>query len=259
MRMTANVKRRFDMEHRILDKLSKIMPVNEEQVGFSYPMVADRIKEPVHAVLAAKRTMEDAGILRTRIDYPKGQSGRVGVWTLVMPVEMAHIEMTQEHERQLARPSGKTQRRRVARQQELGQSILRYVTGEESTLAPFEPLRALRKDEALALLEAARQYRSRADVVEEKMQELGDAGVEVNPEAFAIRKDERLEHVALILPAFDSVVAERDRFAERANQWSSQIVEIQHERDALAKEVRDLRRLMDKRVAREVATTQGHT
>lgn len=255
-KVSANIQRRFDMEHRILSKLAKRMPVGVDQVGMAYPQVAADIDEPVHAVLAAKKTMEDAGILKTRIEYPKGKSGRVGVWTLAMDEALAHEEMTKEHQRQLARPSSATLRKRQ-KATEQGESILRYVSGEDNELKPFEPIRALRKDEALALVEAARQYRSRADVVESKVKELEAAGVEVAPEAFALRRDERLEHIALVVPAVDELVRERDRFEEQASRWAGRISEVQKERDEFKRLYEGAKRALDERIRKDVAHSQS--
>lgn len=256
-KISANVKRRFDMEHRILDKLAKRMPVGEDQVGMAYPQVAEDIGEPVHAVLAAKRTMEDAGILKTRIDYPKGKSGRVGIWTLMMPVDLAHEEMTREHHRQLARPSLATQRKRDRKARETGESILRYVSGDENELKPFEAIRSLRRDEAMAMIEAARQYRARIDVVENKIRELQENGIEVSPDAFSLKRDDRLETIALVVPAFDALIRERDRFEEQAGLWASRITDVQNERDHYKREYEGAKRALEQRVREDVVRSQG--
>jgi hypothetical protein len=205
MRKTAHVQRRFDTEHRILDKLAKILPVGEPKSGMSYPAVAEEMGEAAHAVLLAKKTMEDAGILRTTLEYPKGQSGRVSVWELTMPVDLAHKEMSREHELQLSRPSRKAARlRRVAQPGEpAGMQDLNIPTVEESE----------------ALLREARQYMSRYDTAREYLRKMREQGIDVRDDAISFSRDERLETVARVLPAIDELVRERDRLQDQVDRW----------------------------------------
>lgn len=251
MKLTANVKRRFEIEHRILDKLAKIMPLGVEQVGMSYPTVAEQIGEPVHAVLRAKQTMEDAGILSTRIDYPKGRSGRVGVWTMMVPLAEAHRAMDQEHKHQLERPSDKVVRQ--GNRGATGESILRYISGDDSELQPFEAIRGLRRDDAMALIEAARQYRNRVDFAAEKKRELEEQGIAVSPEAFAIQRDERLETISLVMSAIDSLVRERDKAEERAAHWSERVTDLIAERDEYKRKYEGAKRELERQVAARAA------
>lgn len=205
MRKTAHVQRRFDTEHRILDKLSKILPVGQPTPGLSYPSVAEQIGEAAHAVLLAKKTMEDANILRTTLEYPKGKSGRVSVWELTMPLEMAHKEMSREHELQLIRPSRKAVRRQRTSQD-----------GEPETLRPVV---TARPDQAEALIREARAYVSRLETAREYLREMRASGIEVRESALTFRRDERLELVAQVLPAIDELERERDRLAEQLNRF----------------------------------------
>lgn len=242
MRKTANVERRFKTEHRILDKLAKIMPkVGEEYPGMAYPQVAEKIGEQVHAMLSAKRSFEQAGILRTRIDYPKGQSGRVSVWTLTLPLPIAHEELTKEHERQLVRPSTKAQREKERASLVAPASLSRLIVGDEAE-SPFEELRRLKKDEPMALIAAAREYRGRFNLVAQRVQEMREQGIEVSEEAFRLPQDPILESISLVVPAFDRIVSERDRLLTQVDGFSRRVTTIGAERDEAIRERDGLRR-----------------
>lgn len=249
MKLTANVKRRFDMEHRILDKLAKFLPVGEPVEGMSYPDVAERIGEPVHAVLQAKHSLESAGVLSTWITYPKGKPGRVGTWQLQLPPDLAHEELTKEHELQLTRPSRKVERLDSRRPLE----ITRLILGEESSENAFEQLRSLRKNEPMALVEAARQYMHRHELVQSRVQELRDAGVEVAMDALEIPRDPILEAVSLVVPAIDKIMGENSRLVEQNTRWSSRLGDCQEEREELRRNYDGAKRALDERIARDVA------
>ena len=207
MKKTAHVQRRFNTEHRILDKLAGFLPVGQPVSGMSYPAVAERIGEAAHAVLLAKKTMEDAGILRTVLDYPKGMSGRVSIWEMRLPLAVAHEEMSREHERQLERPSRKAQRRSNLHQ--------------DGDSAALTSLRVPRLDEAEALLKEARTYVSRLDWARQHLREMKDAGITVEEGSVTVRRDERLEHIAQVLPAVDVLAQERDRLSDQVSRWIS--------------------------------------
>lgn len=253
MRKTANVERRFKNEHAILDKLAKIMKVGQEYPGMAYPQVAEQLNVPVHAMLAAKRSLEQAGVLRTHIDYPKGMSGRVSVWTLTLPLPIAHEELTKEHERQLVRPSMKEQRNRERGKLIAPASLTRLIVGEEGAETPFEELRRLKKDEPMALIASAREYRGRLDLVAQRVKEMRDQGIEVSEEAFRLPRDPILETISLVVPAFDKVVGERDRLLEQSDRWAARLSTVQAERDAALRERDGARRAMEAAQAELVA------
>ena len=235
MRKTANVERRFETEHRILDKLGERMEVGVEYPGMAYPQVAEEIGEQVHAMLSAKRSFEQAGVLRTRIDYPKGKSGRVSVWTLTLPLPIAHEELSKEHERQLVRPSVKEQRQKERASLVAPASLTRLITGEDPE-TPFEELRRLKKDEPMALIASAREYRGRVDLVAQRVKEMRAQGIEVSEEAFRLPQDPILEAISLVVPAFDRVVGERDRLQSQVDRWARRVSTVQEERDAAIRE-----------------------
>lgn len=204
MKKTAHVQRRFDTEHRILDKIGKLLPVGERR-PWSYPAVAEEIGEAAHAVLLAKKTMEDAGVLRTTLEYPKGQSGRVSMWELTMPLPLAHDELTREHERQLNRPSMKAQRRSRA----------------TAGVQPGE-LRSMptpRIEDARALVKEAREYVARIEWARNHIAEMRGQGIEIDMASVTVHRDEQLETIAKILPAVDELERENERLNDQVQRW----------------------------------------
>lgn len=209
MRKTAHVERRFETDHRILDRIGALMEVGKQK-PWSYPAVAEEIGEAAHSVLLAKRTFEDAGILRTTLEYPKGRSGRVSMWELTMPVAMAHEELRREHARQLERPSRKEVRRR------------RMDDGSASSLGH---LRIPRLDESRALVADAKEYRHRVDWARQHIAEMRDAGIEIEEDAVTVRRDERLESIVLVLPVIEELERENDRLSEQAQRWQQEVMD----------------------------------
>jgi hypothetical protein len=149
--------------------------------------------------------MEDANILRTTLEYPKGKSGRVSVWEMLMPLELAHKEMIREHELQLNRPSRKEQRRRRTVQD-----------GEPETLRPAI---TARPEEAEALVKEARAYVTRLDTARQYVHQMRAQGIEVRDDALTFRRDERLELIAQVLPYIETLEHERDRLVEQLDRW----------------------------------------
>lgn len=205
MRKTAHVQRRFDTDHRILDKLAKILPVGQPTPGLSYPAVAEQIGEAAHAVLLAKRTMEDANILRTTLEYPKGKSGRISVWELTMPLELAHKELDREHELQLNRPSRKAMRRQRMPQD-----------GEPVALHPVD---VGRPEDAEALVREARAYVSRLQTAREYVAKMRADGIEIREDAMSFTRDERLELIAQVLPLIDRLEQDCARLEDQLDRF----------------------------------------
>lgn len=210
VKLSAHVKRRQATEHRILDELGKIMPSGQPASGVSYPALAEQIGESAYAVLSAKTTFEAAGILRTEISYPAGR-GRVSTWELALPLDRAHDELTREHERQLDRPSTKA-KRNARKTQDNGTGPLRPVP---------EPKRA----EAEGLIRAAREYRDRVERALEHIREMRQSGIEIDESAITVRRDERLESIAQVLPALDELERERERLADQVERWRREFQE----------------------------------
>ena len=204
MKKTAHVQRRFDTEHRILDKILNRLPVGERK-PWSYPAVAEEIGEAAHAVLLAKKSLEDAGILRTTLEYPKGQSGRVSMWEITMAPAMAHDELTREHERQLNRPSMKKQRQ-----------------SRQSAVADIGELHSIptpRIEDARALVREAQEYVARIEWARNHIEEMRKQGIDIAPSAVTVRRDERLEAIAGVLPAIVELARENERLRDQVSRW----------------------------------------
>lgn len=212
VKITTPVRRRQDNEHRILDELAKIMPAGKPATGVSYPAIAEQIGETAYAVLTAKSTLEDAGVLRTTIANRPGR-GRVATWELAMPLDRAHEELSREHQRQLDRPSASAKRR--------ARHTLSDGTG------PLRPVAEPKLSESDALVRAAREYRDRIIRANQQVAEMRKAGIEVDESAFTVHRDERLEAIAQVLPALDQLERERERLVDQVERWRQEADEAQ--------------------------------
>ena len=105
----------------------------------------------------------------------------------------------------------------------------------------------------MALVEAARQYMHRHELVQSRVQELRDAGVEVSMDALEIPRDPILEAVSLVVPAIDKIMGENTRLVEQNTRWSSRLGECQEEREDLRRNYEGAKRALDERIARDVA------
>lgn len=81
---------------------------------------------------------------------------------------------------------------------------------------PFKVLSPLRKDEAHALVEAARQYRDRELFIEQQEKLFAEHGIKLNAGAIELDRDERLETVGLVLGYIERLETENARLEERA-------------------------------------------
>jgi hypothetical protein len=99
----------------------------------------------------------------------------------------------------------------------------------------FEVLRALRKDEAAALVEAARQYRDRDRAVNKAMAALREQGIQIRYEIANWEQDDVLENIGSVLPYIEGL----ERTAENALR---QLAERQREIKNLNEGIDGLRR-----------------
>lgn len=120
--------------------------------------------------------------------------------------------------------------------------------------SPWEKLRPLRRDEARALVEAARQYQARKASLYTKLDELREAGFTVpDVSAFNFQTDDRLETIGLVIPFFNELENEN----RRTVTWVEKVKTLQRENDELRRRVRALEALQNARVADRVQVTVG--
>ena len=82
-----------------------------------------------------------------------------------------------------------------------------HISGDEAE-SPFAVLKPLRKDEAAALIAAARQYGQRNAFIEEEISRFAAVGLTLDREAVGMSKDERLEHIGLVMDYIDRLERE---------------------------------------------------
>jgi cell division septum initiation protein DivIVA len=131
----------------------------------------------------------------------------------------------------------------------------RAIAGPDS-VSPFEALRPMRKDEAEALLEAARQYAHRGDALATKLGELEALGIHIDfdkmADAVSMEPDPILAAVAGLLPMVDRMLAANQRLTEEREAMRNELVEKRRETGVLAQEVNNLkdanRRLSERNV-----------
>lgn len=106
----------------------------------------------------------------------------------------------------------------------------------------FAALASLRKDEPMALIEAARQYASRQSAVEKEYQSLVTMGLRVDKDMFLksieLPKDEFLEAISLVLPLVTSLQNQNDYLLNQLNTARDKIkdyAEVKHSYERLQK------------------------
>lgn len=150
------------------------------------------------------------------------------------------------------------------------EEVTRAIAGPEvrETLADVAPvgLRALRKDESVALIEAARQYHNRNGAVHKKLDELAALADEIGItfskekalESIQFDTDDRLEAISLVLPYIDGLVARNDSLVRTIADQSDKVRRFG---EIDAENVRLRRRnaeLTNARVSNAVATSASH-
>jgi type I site-specific restriction-modification system R (restriction) subunit len=106
----------------------------------------------------------------------------------------------------------------------------------------FAALASLRKDEPMALIEAARQYASRQSAVEKEYQSLVTMGLRVDKDMFLksieLPKDEFLEAISFVLPLVTSLQNQNDYLLDQLNHARDKIkdyAEVKHSYERLQK------------------------
>lgn len=102
--------------------------------------------------------------------------------------------------------------------------------------SPFEGLRALKRDEPAALVEAARQYEHRQDFVLERLVEIEKLGVTIDREkvmkAIKLDRDDELEGIVKVLP----YVGELEARVNQSENWRKDVLALRGEQREWAKE-----------------------
>jgi hypothetical protein len=126
---------------------------------------------------------------------------------------------------------------------------------------PFAGLRALRKSEPAALVEAARQYNNRQDFVISRLVEMEKLGVVIDREkvmkGIKLERDDELEGIVKVLPFIDELEAQ----VKQAESWREQVISLRGEvktaREEKGKAQTELARQIDanRRLSERMAST----
>jgi hypothetical protein len=100
---------------------------------------------------------------------------------------------------------------------DLGTSSTRSTDTDEPE-SPFAVLKPLKRDEQAALIEAARQYRGRKEFIDEEIERFAKHGLKLDPAAVGIPRDERLDHILLVLDYVTRLERENERLQNYAQE-----------------------------------------
>jgi len=223
-------------EKRWLEALYDRWPVQEEQAGINYIDLAKQLGATPAPFLKAVDTYKDAGILITRLVYKRG---RQSFWTLAVPRDEALSRLANHHRTEQAAMT--------TTQPKPEPTPLVAVSGDEADASPFEPLAKLKgRDEEEALLQAARQYAGRKQILADTVKQLEAAGINAKSDAFEFKSDPRLDAVCLVLPAIDRRDNMIAYYEERDQQWREKMRPMQEQIEELKRENNGLRRVVDR-------------
>lgn len=241
---TKATKRRQANERQWLAALYKKWTVQEEQADVNYVRLAEDIGASSASFLKATHIYRELGILITRLTYDRG---RHSFWTLAVPQDEAMQRLAEYHAGEETRVT--TPKPKPEPKPEPVSELVASVGGNAES--PFTPLASLRKDDQEALIAAARQYASRKTMLTEMLGQLERAGITANTDAFNFTYDERLESIALVLPAIDRRQRQIEALEDRIQRYADQARPREQRIEDLEREIRGLRRIVERYTAGE--------
>lgn len=209
MAVRSDIQRKWTKQHGILDRLYERFSLGDEIKG----AVGQFIPEwgSWNDVYGAWKVFQEAEILLNMGNLKNPLYG------VMKNAEDAHESLTAYHESGQKPEAGPSRNRGSSAPAEA--SILRHVSGPDVQESKFEVLRPLRKDESLAIVEAARQYLGRKQLKAQKLKELRDGGINVPDNAIPLARDERLENVLLTLPYIDTLLSADTKYGQLAEKY----------------------------------------
>lgn len=277
--MATSIKESFRQQAEAISKMYDLLGTEKENQT-AYLQVAEVLGLSGHQMMHLKRTLEYLGALKTRVEYgrmvgDKNMSGRTSFWTLTgdpetttrealrlwsskTPVYEAKSRADRER-RQARRTNGVRDETNFRNHgsQAVGGPVVRYVRDEPAEAiagpdknSPFDVLASLRKNEPKALVEAARQYAGRRQLINQKLDELEKAGITVNREEFfrsaQLETVEHLDIISLVLPYIDQLetqVQNKDRIIATTREDLRGMAQLRTEynnlRESYNKAIRD--------------------
>lgn len=259
-----------------IEGIYDLLGVEKEQQS-GYHQMADVLGIPDASVGHVTSWMRKAGFLTARsAGMPDGSFGKSSWWTLHGSKEecvaalkkswgkpgvrkpaataaapdpdtaIPPVDMQTDH--RYNPPSTTSERNEAVALATKDDEEVRAIAGPEPE-SPFAVLRALRKDESGALVEAARQYANRAKLVDQKLGELEAAGIHVDRGAVKMDKDERLEAISLVLPHINSLENALHNFSEQNEGLRKKMADY----DQMRRDYAVLKRRFERDVAAKVA------
>jgi hypothetical protein len=283
VQITKNIQKRFNAEDEFLTKLYDKFEVGVPQEGMSIKKACEITGMSDGQIAAAIIVLDDLGVVGREMRYDEFQKMNV-IWTLLVsrkeawqtlqswhqkvadsPVNMRypkHQPRTRRTKAQIeAEKNGRTaapilslmpEQVTVADEPATEGEELVAVAGPERE-SPFTALRGMRKDESKALVEAARQYANKGKFLEDKIAELRAEGFEVAEGALTIKRDERLEAVALAVPYVESLERLNERLLGQAESGRTAHRELEDLRNNYTR----LQRTHERMLAEKATTVSG--
>lgn len=189
---------------RTLGKLYDLMGRSETTTSRSE--LAAATDEPIRSIQVLLAVLRHLGIVEHSYARHESGQGRSSKYRFVVPQDEAETILGKfgweniTAFKEEARPS----RARVAVASPSDNGALRATAGPDGE-SPFSALRPLKYNESAAQIEAARQYRDRVSFIEQQLAEFRERGIKVDPRAFKIDRDARLDAITLTLPYIDSL------------------------------------------------------
>jgi hypothetical protein len=256
--ISKQIANKFEAEERLLAKMYDTMEVGKTVEWMSIKKAIELFDEKEGTLASALIVFDDLGILGRNITYPDFQKQNVA-WTLLVPRKEAEKLLADWHQKVRMSPTylkfpkhePKTRAKRNGVEAEVpteptreqvavatrpateGQELV-AVAGPDAP-NPFTALRGMRKDESKALIEASRQYANKGAFLEKKIAELREEGFEVAEGALTIKRDDRLEAVALAIPYVEALERENERLLNQAGAGRTAIRELEDLRNNYAR------------------------
>lgn len=123
---------------------------------------------------------------------------------------------------------------------------------EPAPESPFAVLKPLRKDEAAALVEAARQYQSKMEFINEEVERFAAHGISLDPSVIGFPRDQQLETIGQVL----SYVTTLEKQAERNMAQSSGSAEVGDLKTQIKRQQLTIEELIRDRSEREREATR---
>jgi hypothetical protein len=113
-----------------------------------------------------------------------------------------------------------------------GETPVEAIAGPDAP-SPFESLRAIRKDDVQALIEAAKQYANRKDAVRQSFANLEKLGIKIDMDkamsAVEFSENPYLEGVSILLPYLSTLEAQ----INQSNTWKVEVSTLRREKGQL--------------------------